>query len=276
MPRTTAWAALKPGFEAIVAKHPKLGQGQHRRAPRHARHGQPLHRGVPRRGGPRLGDAALRLARRRQPHRHLLHRARQGGDAPRTSSTCRTRTSPICPRGRSTSTTTSRRSSWAQNFARDQPRADDGRMRWRRCAASSPSRSRRIGGGELPPQLRRARAPLRRGRAGDAQGRGARGGGRRSASSRARWARSRSSCAARATRRASARARTARAARCRAPRRSGASRVADHVAATAGVECRKDADVIDETPTAYKDIDAVMAAQATWSRSCTRCGRWCA
>ena len=38
--------------------------------------------------------------------------------------------------------------------------------------------------------------------------------------------------------------------------------VADHVAATEGVECRKDADVIDETPMAYKDIDAVMAAQA--------------
>ena len=39
--------------------------------------------------------------------------------------------------------------------------------------------------------------------------------------------------------------------------------VADHVAATAGVECRKDAEVIDETPRAYKDIDAVMAAQAS-------------
>ena len=38
--------------------------------------------------------------------------------------------------------------------------------------------------------------------------------------------------------------------------------VADHIADTAGVECRKDADVIDETPRAYKDIDAVMAAQA--------------
>ncbi|MCX5747919.1 MAG: RtcB family protein [Proteobacteria bacterium] len=36
----------------------------------------------------------------------------------------------------------------------------------------------------------------------------------------------------------------------------------DHAAATAGVECRKDADVIDETPAAYKSIDAVMAAQA--------------
>jgi len=38
--------------------------------------------------------------------------------------------------------------------------------------------------------------------------------------------------------------------------------VEDHVRATAGVECRKDADVLDETPMAYKDIDAVMAAQA--------------
>ncbi len=38
--------------------------------------------------------------------------------------------------------------------------------------------------------------------------------------------------------------------------------VADHALATAGVECRKDIDVVDETPAAYKDIDAVMAAQA--------------
>ncbi|WP_321844216.1 RtcB family protein [Paraburkholderia bannensis] len=37
--------------------------------------------------------------------------------------------------------------------------------------------------------------------------------------------------------------------------------VADQVAATQGVECRKDAGVVDEIPMAYKDIDAVMAAQ---------------
>ena len=35
----------------------------------------------------------------------------------------------------------------------------------------------------------------------------------------------------------------------------------DHALATAGVECRKDADVIDETPGAYKPIEAVMEAQ---------------
>jgi tRNA-splicing ligase RtcB (3'-phosphate/5'-hydroxy nucleic acid ligase) len=37
--------------------------------------------------------------------------------------------------------------------------------------------------------------------------------------------------------------------------------VGDHAAATAGIECRKDAEVIDETPMAYKSIDAVMFAQ---------------
>ena len=37
--------------------------------------------------------------------------------------------------------------------------------------------------------------------------------------------------------------------------------VADHAQATAGVECRKDKNVVDETPAAYKPIDAVMDAQ---------------
>ena len=51
----------------------------------------------------------------------------------------------------------------------------------------------------------------------------------------------------------------------RAMSRSEAKRrftLADHKEATKGVECRKDEGVIDETPMAYKDIDAVMAAQS--------------
>ncbi len=36
----------------------------------------------------------------------------------------------------------------------------------------------------------------------------------------------------------------------------------DHAKATEGIECRKDADVIDESPAAYKDVSAVIAAQA--------------
>jgi tRNA-splicing ligase RtcB len=53
--------------------------------------------------------------------------------------------------------------------------------------------------------------------------------------------------------------------------------VADQERATAHVECRKDKEVIDEIPMAYKDIDAVMHAQrSNWSRWCIPCGRWCA
>ncbi|MCR1568134.1 RtcB family protein [Mixta sp.] len=52
----------------------------------------------------------------------------------------------------------------------------------------------------------------------------------------------------------------------RAMSRSAAKKrftVADQQRATAHVECRKDSDVIDEIPMAYKDIDAVMAAQSS-------------
>jgi tRNA-splicing ligase RtcB len=38
--------------------------------------------------------------------------------------------------------------------------------------------------------------------------------------------------------------------------------VEDHIEMTKDVECRKDSEVIDETPAAYKPIDAVMTAQA--------------
>ena len=37
--------------------------------------------------------------------------------------------------------------------------------------------------------------------------------------------------------------------------------VEEHIAATEGVECRKDKSVLDETPAAYKPIEAVMQAQ---------------
>lgn len=37
--------------------------------------------------------------------------------------------------------------------------------------------------------------------------------------------------------------------------------IEDHAKATEGVECRKDQEVVDETPAAYKPIEAVMHAQ---------------
>lgn len=36
----------------------------------------------------------------------------------------------------------------------------------------------------------------------------------------------------------------------------------EHKQAMQGIEARLDADIIDESPAAYKDIDAVMAAQS--------------
>ena len=63
-------------------------------AARHARRRQPLHRAVPRRGGPRLGDAALRQPRHRQRDRPLFHRAgARALDCSRTCA-CPTATSP--------------------------------------------------------------------------------------------------------------------------------------------------------------------------------------
>ncbi len=38
--------------------------------------------------------------------------------------------------------------------------------------------------------------------------------------------------------------------------------LSDHLRATKGIECRKDTNVLDETPGAYKNIDAVMKAQS--------------
>ena len=44
----------------------------------------------------------------------------------------------------------------------------------------------------------------------------------------------------------------------------------DLAAQTAGVECRKDAGVVDEIPAAYKDLDSVIAAQADLVEVVTR------
>ena len=77
---------------------------------------------------------------------------------------------------------------------------------------------------ELPPQLRRERAPLRARGLRDAQGRRARGKGRARASSPAAWARAPTSCAASGTPRASRAVPTAPAGGCPAARPSGASR----------------------------------------------------
>ena len=94
----------------ICRDYPKLAKTNNRPAPRHARHRQPLHRGLPRRGGRGLGHAALGLARRRQRDRHVLHRAGEAGRACAPVPTCPTGTSPTSRKARATSTTTCERS----------------------------------------------------------------------------------------------------------------------------------------------------------------------
>ena len=88
-----------------------------------------------------------------------------------------------------------------------------------------------------------------------------------SGSSRARWAPARTSCAGSATRRRTARPRTAPAGGCRGRRRSRTFTVDDLAAQTAGVECRKDAGVVDEIPGAYKDLERSSRPRPTSSRS---------
>jgi len=53
----------------------------------------------------------------------------------------------------------------------------------------------------------------------------------------------------------------------------------DHAKATAGIECRKDEDVIDETPMARwptRTSTPSWPRRPTWSTWCTCCARWCA
>jgi len=76
---------------------------------------------------------------------------------------------------------------------------------------------------------------------------------------RAAWERVRTSCAARVIQESFAVMGAGRAmSRAEARRRFTLD---DHSRATAGVECRKHADVIDETPLADQSIDAVMEAR---------------
>ena len=150
-----------------LVEQPPEGRPERRARPppRHARHRQPLHRALPRRGRARLADAAQRQPRDRQPHRQLLHRAREAGARALRRAAARPR--PRVPAGVVEAVRGVRRGGRLGAGLRGrQPRGDaarhDGRHRERARAAA---RGRRRGGDLLPPQLRGARAALRRGRA---------------------------------------------------------------------------------------------------------------
>ena len=204
-------ATLAEGLKAIIEKHPKIGQGNGARAPRHARHRQPLHRGLPRRERPGVGDAALGLARHRQPHRHLLHRARQARGGALVHPAARSR--PRLPAGGHRAVLGLRAGGRLGAGVRArQPRADDGPRpgraaaelhrlrawaRWRSTATTTTSRPSSTSAPRCGSPARARCAPARAS----------------SASSPARWAPSRSSSAARAIPSRSTPARTAPAGR---------------------------------------------------------------
>jgi tRNA-splicing ligase RtcB len=75
------WKKLSDEYKEIGERHAKLGEGNDVNHLGTLGTLKPLHRGLSRRDGSRLVHAALRLARRGQPHRHVLHRAREEGHA---------------------------------------------------------------------------------------------------------------------------------------------------------------------------------------------------
>ena len=128
--RSRSWIA---GLDRDPHRRPRRRCGQHRQAARHARHRQPLHRAVPRRGRSCLGHAALRVARHRQPIGTLLHRSSpQGGRAAHLVA-CRIATWRTSGGHASTSTTMSRDALGAGLRAQE-PRADDAGRFWRRSS----------------------------------------------------------------------------------------------------------------------------------------------
>ena len=241
-----------PSFERIVDKHPTLEQRQRRSstsarsAPattssrsastRRTASGSCCTRGS--RGvGNRIGT--------------LLHRAGQAGHERSTSRTCPTATSPTSTEGSEHFDDYVRGRRLGAGLRAHEPRADDARACSTRCAQH----------GACPPFAARReavnchhnyvaqRAPLRRGRVRDAQGRGARAARASSASSRAAWARARYIVRGKGNPERFTVVQPRRGPRDVAQRGEAALHASRTTRARPqGVECRKDADVIDETP----------------------------
>ena len=119
---------------------------------RHARRREPLHRTVPRRGGPRVADAAQRQPHPRRGHRRTLHPERTRGGGAAQPATAGSR-SGMARRGdrdiRSILGGADRRSGLC---AREPARDDRGLPRSARRDAAGASRDRR--GDRVSPQLR--------------------------------------------------------------------------------------------------------------------------
>ena len=256
------WSTLKPDFDAIVERHPKirksnnvkhlgtLGTGNHfieLCLDQDDRVWVMLHSGS--RGvGNRIGTYFIALARKEMERWHIRLPDKDLAYLPEGSKYFGSYMMAV---------------SWAQRFARTNREV--------MMAAVLKALGET---GELPPfeadleavnchhNYVAREAALRRGRLRDPQGRGPSRRGRAGHHPRQHGDPLLHRPAARATRTASTAARTARAARCPVPQPASASPSRTTPRPPRGVECRKDTGVIDETPAAYKDIEAVMAAQA--------------
>ena len=258
---TRAWAQLEPEFAALCRDYPKLAKTNHIQHLGTLGTGNHFIEVCLDEAGLRLVHAALGLARRGQRHRHDVHRAGQAGRDAQPGATCPTATWPTSRKARSYFGDYVRAVGWAQKFARLNRevmmrrvieaaktvirKSFQSHVEAVNCHHNYVQQERHFGEDVFVTRkgavsAKAGRARHHPGQHGRAQLHRARQGQPRELRVAARTAPGRTMSRGEAKRRFT---------------------LADHRAATEGVECRKDKDVIDETPAAYKDIDAVMAAQ---------------
>ena len=264
-------AELARPFQQRIEEDPREASGHreaHRQAPelgapaRHARRRQPLHRGVPRRVAAACGRCCIRAAAASATRsaRYFIELAKTDAEKI-TLSACRTATSPISREGAPHFDDYVEAVGWAQDYARAN-REEMMDLVLDALHRHLPAFDVTGGGGQLPPQLRRARDALRRAGLAHAQGRDPRARGRarhhprqhgRAQLHRARQGLGRELPFLRARRRAPDE-----------PERRAEEifRRRTWKTQTQGVICRKDKGVLDEIPGAYKNIDEVMANQS--------------
>ena len=167
--RGRIWSAAS---SASSQKHPRLKNTNNRVHLGTLGIGQPLHRGLSRRVPGRVVHAAQRIARRRQRHRLALHRAGAEGHAHVDDQPAEPRPR-VFPGGHAALRRLRRGGGVGAELRAHESRMHDAE-RGERGACGDPEAVRESrGSGELSPQLREPREPLRREHPRDAQGRGA-------------------------------------------------------------------------------------------------------
>ena len=121
----TAWAELEPRVRRAVPRLSEADEDQQPRAPGHARHRQPLHRGLPRRRAAPCGSCCTRAraASATRSARIFIELAKQ--DALRNNANLPDQDLAYFEEGARYFGDYVRAVGWAQKFARAEPRGDD-------------------------------------------------------------------------------------------------------------------------------------------------------